>query len=573
MSRSGRWRVGYRSTHAIPKGPGDCCGNDDGNDEMMASAPGRAADARGTLARMAMAAGFLGLLLASYMTAWTGKGSVLVGAVFGVVGVYVVLRRPVVGVYILMTTFLFTYPAFLRGVGNLTINNVLGLMLVPLMFYEMVRDRSVWLLRFKPLILSGVIVAAMITSGIYYTNTSEYVEQTAQEKIERSQRAQGPALIQTRDAAAKFMTRFAFLVLFVFFVRTRGDLYGTVAIVVAALLFTYFSVSTGEGQFGWGTGRLRSLSEAGGAIYAGRNPNKLAFFAQFVLTLLWYARRAIKRPIWYPLWASVIGLTFIVIPLTGSRSGLLNLLFFILIVMLEGRFSYRKIVGIGFTTLFIVVQFAYQTSVLDLFLPEQTAQRLSRIGVNAQVIEEESLLASGSAQGRFRTAQSAVSIWEEYPVLGVGIGNFETERAAVDPFGVVGPPHNSYLWALAEGGILAFALYLWIFGWTLRRIHDLKWEYEARYGPMQLGWLVSALRTGLLGFLLFSFFADMWYHDFFYIIMGMCFVLIHLHEQYAATGQVPQRFSTGRSAPGGPVHAAASVRRAPVVTIPPALLR
>lgn len=543
-----------------------------GNDEMMAPVHGDGVGTRSLLTRIAMSAGFLGLLIASFVTAWTGAGSVLVGAMIAVIGVAVVLRRPVIGVFILMTTFLFTYPAFLRGVGNLTINNVLGLLLVPLMFYEMLRDRSSWLLRFKPFVLSAIIVGSMIVSSSYYTGTNEAVQQSAQEKIERSERAQGPALFQTRDAAAKFLTRFVFLVLFVFFVRTNRDLESVVGIIVAALLFTYFSVGIGEGVGGWGTGRLRSLSEAGGAIYAGRNPNKLAYFALFGLTLLWYARRIIKRPIWYPLWGAVTAITFIMIPLTGSRSGMLNLLIFMLVVMLEGRFNYRKIVGFAVVSLAIVTQFAYQTSVLDLLLPQQTAERLGNVGVRAEVLEEEGLATSGSLGGRFRTAQSAARVWLMHPIFGVGIGNFESERAVTDPFGTVGPPHNSYLWALAEGGIFVFALYIWLFAWTIRKIHGIQWEYEARYGPMRLGWLVAAMRTTLIGFLVFSFFADMWYHDFFYIIMGMALALIRLHDHYAETGQVPRSFMIGGT--GGEIRQAtpATPRRRPVIVPPPSFI-
>src|SRR5205085_4252843 len=323
------------------------------------------------------------------------------------------------------------------------------------------------------------------------------------------------------------------------------DLQLVVGILVAALLFTYFSIGTGEGIAGWGTGRLRSLGAAGGALYAGRNPNKLAYFALLVLTQLWYARRTIRSPILYPLWAVVTGITLIMVPLTASRSGILNLLVFVLIVMWEGKFNVRKLVAFAVVAMAIVVQFAYDASVIDLLLPSQTAQRLTNIGVNTEVLTEESYEATGSAGGRFRTAQAATRVWIEYPIFGVGIGNFETERAATDPFGVVGPPHNSYLWALAEGGVVVFALYIWLFWWTIRRIHEIRWEYEARYGPMKLGWLVAAMRTTLIGFLFYSFFADMWYHDFFYIIMGMALAIIHLHEQYAETGRVPERFAIG----------------------------
>jgi hypothetical protein len=115
-----------------------------------------------------------------------------------------VVRRPVVGVLILMTTFLFTYPAFLRGIGNLTINNVLGLLLVPTMLYQMLRDRSWWVIRFKPFLLLTTIVLSLLASSTFYSGQSEFVQQAEQAKIEASARAQGPALFQTRNEAANW---------------------------------------------------------------------------------------------------------------------------------------------------------------------------------------------------------------------------------------------------------------------------------------------------------------------------------------------------------------------------------
>jgi hypothetical protein len=291
---------------------------------------------------------------------------------------------------------------------------------------------------------------------------------------------------------------------------------------------------------------LRVLGETGAAVYAGRNPNKLAYFALFGLTLLWYARRAIKSPIAYPFWFVATAIAFITIPLTGSRSGLLNLLFFFAIVLMEGRFSYRKVAGLALVTIFITVQFGYNLSVVDLLFPEDVATRLTRFDVRAEILEEEGLEAAGSAEGRVRTAQAAVRVWQGYPAFGVGIGNFESERAATDPFGTIGPPHNSYLWALAEGGIVTFGLYLWVYYWVFRKLRSIEWEYQARFGPVGLGWLVSGMRTALLGFLLFSFFADMWHHVLFYIIIGICLAVIRLHDVYAETGQVPGPFTIGR---------------------------
>ena len=486
------------------------------------------------------------LLIGAFQLASSGGGLAILGGVGAIVGAAVVIRRPSLGIMVYLTTFLFTYPSFLRGVGNFTINNMLGLILLPLMLYGMLREGDWWFVRLRPVFLCGAIVAVMVGSGMMYTPSTEYGQVVENEKIARSQRAQGPALIQTRDAGTKFTTRFAFLLFFVFFIRTPRDLKTVVLMIVACLMLTYFSVSSEAGPFGWGTGRLRVLGESGAAVYAGRNPNKLAYFALFGLTLLWYSRRAIRNVLLYPFWFVGTAIAFITIPLTGSRSGLLNLLFFIAIVLLEGRFNYRKVFGLTLVTFFIVVQFGYDISVVDILFPETVAQRLTQFDIRPELLEQEGLEAEGSAEGRVRTAQSAWRVWRLHPILGTGIGNFESERAATDPFGTYGPPHNSYLWALAEGGLVVFSLYMALYLWVYQRLRGIEWEYDARFGPVDLGWLVSGMRTALVGFLIFSFFADMWHHVLFYIIIGMCIALIRLHQVYAETGQVPQPFTIGR---------------------------
>jgi len=499
----------------------------------------------GAMTRLWMLLAGLLLMLGSFRLAVSGGGPAAVGGFLAIVAGLLVLRRPAIGILIYLTTFLFTYPAFLRGVGNFTINNMLGLVLLPLMLYGLLREGNLWLVRFRPVALLAAVVALMIGSSVFYTPSTDYGVAADAQKIETSRRTQGPALIATRDAGAKFLTRFAFLLFFVFFIRSPRDVKLVIGVIVACLLLTYFSVGTAAGPAGWGTGRLRVMGQVGAAVYAGRNPNKLAYFALFGLTLLWYGRRAIRNPLLYPFWFVGTAITFVMIPMTGSRSGLLNLLLFITIVTFEGKFNYRKVLGLALVTFFVTVQFGYDVSVVDKLFPEEIAARLTRFDVRREALEE-GLAAQGSAEGRLRTAQATLRVWLSHPLLGVGIGNYETERAATDPYGTIGPPHDSYIWALAEGGLVVFSLFAAFFFYVFRELRRIEWEYQARYGPVGLGWLVQAMRTALIGFLFFSFFADMWHHVLFYIIMGLALALIRLHQVYAETGRVPEAFVVGR---------------------------
>ena len=70
----------------------------------------------------------LALGIAAYMgDQRLGLGAALVGLVF--VGL-LVLYKPHLGVLVILSTMLMSYPAALRGVGPFTINNMLGISLV-----------------------------------------------------------------------------------------------------------------------------------------------------------------------------------------------------------------------------------------------------------------------------------------------------------------------------------------------------------------------------------------------------------------------------------------------------------
>ena len=179
-------------------------------------------------------------------------------------------------------------------------------------------------------------------------------------------------------------------------------------------------------------------------------------------------------------------------------------------------------------------------SVLDALLPEVVAERLQKVELRTEVLGTGQV-AAGSLGRRFYNIQIATTMAVRHPIVGVGLGNFTAERALVDPTGLTAPPHNSYLSAWVEGGIVCLVLYLAIFFGIFRSLRGLERDYAARFGPVGLGWLVNAMRTAIIGFMVFSFFADMWIHILFYILVGMCLSIIHMHEVYAETGRLPTR--------------------------------
>ncbi len=499
---------------------------------------------RAQIVNFALAALVIVLALASTFFAVTGLGSAALLAVAGVASAVLIVRYPFLGVLIYLVTFLFTYPSALRGYGNLTINNMLGLLMVPLMLYGTLREGLGWFLKARPLLYLILVGVILLTAGRLY-NTQLPVEGRKAVELKRgfersefgARRFEGEDIVATREPAIKFITRFVFLLFFVFFVRTPGQLKAVVALLIGVLLATYFNLSAEAGPFGWGRGRLRVVGTPGTALYTGTNPNKLAFYALFVLTLLWYMRTRIKSALVYPLWAIATAIAAVIIPLTASRSGFLNLLVFVTIVLLEGRFSLRKVLGVALLAMVAIVQLGYGVSIIDVVLPGAVSERITEVAPGKLL--EEGELARGSFRRRFQSALAAAWMVGHNPLFGVGLDNYQNAREALEPTADIGPPHNSYLSATTEGGIVTLGLYLAMFVWIIRRLHELTSDYSARFGPVDMEWLVRAMRTTMVLFLLFSFVADVWVNIFFHTIVGLALCTIQLHRTYAETGRVP----------------------------------
>lgn len=511
----------------------------------MGNAISRAADANRAQA-IVLLVGLVVLLVGTTFTAATGAGGPILLLIAGILGGYAVIRYPFTGVMVFLITFLFTYPAPLRGSGNFTINNMLGAVLLPMLLFGTLREGPGWFFRLRPLAPLLVAVSILLSSGVFYNRTVGDSEGQATVEERRgldkemygARRTGGELLVRTRDPRVKIVTRMVFLLFFVFFVRTPAQIKVVVGLLLSVLLMSYLNVSSEAGELGWGRGRLRVVGEAGTALYTGTNPNKLAFYIIMCATFLWYMRTRIRSFLPWLVWLASFVACILAALMTGSRSGFLGLIVFLGIILMEGRFSYRKVAGLVLAAMLATVQIGYDVNVLEYVIPSETAGRLTQITGSGEVLGEGQS-AEGSFQKRARKFFEGVGLISYAPLLGVGLGNFETVQEVADPTGIGGPPHNSYLWAAVEGGLVTLAIYLYSLTWMLRRLADILKDYEGRFGPVDMRWMVASLRTLLLLFFFFSFFADVWIHIYFYVIAGLCLATIQLHRNYSETGAVP----------------------------------
>jgi O-antigen ligase len=335
-----------------------------------------------------------------------------------------------------------------------------------------------------------------------------------------------PELDATSVKLDRLVPRFVFLLFFVNFIRTYRDVKLVLWTIVVLILLTAVSAVPGPGNY-------RVVAAMG--ISSAGNPNWFAFFCEFGIALIWSYRHAIRRRWQWVLFSAIVGGLAIIVLMTASRSGLLNLLLLFALLTMQGRFSIKR----QLQTVLVIFLVGY------LGLPLLSSSHLERLG-NTLPGGSSETKGSGSGEDRIRTVKTGLKMIAREPLFGVGIGNFVWYHLQMSEAGESTAPHNSYLWAAAEGGIPVLLLYLMLFGYTFTSFRKV--EQEANHPELRA--IASGLRIGLLVFLSFSFFAEFWLNIMTYILVGLALVLRRLQERESLTtvaGVVPRAES---QAPG-----------------------
>jgi O-antigen ligase len=169
-------------------------------------------------------------------------------------------------------------------------------------------------------------------------------------------------------------------------------------------------------------------------------------------------------------------------------------------------------------------------------VPQQALDRITNIPGISRQDPNSSAAGEGSIERRKYTYEIGIKIWQKAPLVGVGPGNWPYVRFLTDPLRSAAAAHNSYLAALAEGGIITLALYALLFYVVIRDLlrceRDPRIVEQARRDGLE--WLLAATRICLIAFLVFSLFADLWDLVFSYFLLGVAAVLIERYRPMPA---------------------------------------
>ena len=347
-------------------------------------------------------------------------------------------------------------------------------------------------------------------------------------------------LDQSTSLLQRAIFQLVFVILCVAFIRTPHQLaLVTVFFVCTVLLTAATAVSPA----------LETASRAAAGtfgIYDARNSNRLAFFCLLVIPLIWFRMMASRSRLGRLAGSTgILGLGLTVL-LSGSRSGLLNLVLLPGLLTAHSHQKRRHGMAILVVTLLAI-------GLLPALVPQRILNRLATVTLTDSTGE-----AAGSVDKRWQVFSQGLKLFWQSPFLGVGVGNFRW-LAAMDPsYGEVLGTHNAYLLALVEGGLILLAAHVLLL-WQTNR--DLGKTANRALAAPQLGlhWLVVATRANIWLLAIFSLFAEVWKEGIFPLLIATAAVL-HTDIETPPNSAAPPN---GREPSPDRVHHPPPVRASP----------
>ena len=406
-----------------------------------------------------------------------------------------VFVRPLVGVGIMTAMFMLAaYPTLLADLGFLTINNLIGLCLAVVLLAQITSARDLSMFKPLPIILLTFIGIMLVIA----TAHSKFAFPTM--RVSQGTGQFGHALDKTADMMHDFWARLIFLLLFFAFVRDGRDTRAMFYVFALALFLAVPSALVN-----WWNGTLSHGFRTEASVTAGSNPNRLAMICLMEIACWWgwaITRGGGARVLTA---LSVIAGALLVILASGSRSGLLGTAVLGFLIQTGPRRYRLSVPQIALTL------FAAAIALLTIVPPEAWQRALAFSTENAHAGSTMSIVA------REQTIETAVQMVHDHYFLGIGLGNFRevSRQIYFDPF--FRPPHNSYVWAISEGGIFVVGAYLFLF---LRLWRDLNTAHRLMGRDPECVWVVIALRNVFYLYAFFAIFADLWLNPITYVLIG-----------------------------------------------------
>lgn len=433
------------------------------------------------------------------------------------IGGAVVLYKPHIGVLVIMSTMLMSYPDALKGVGPFTINNLLGASLALILAFQAYRTHDYWFLR-EPEVRLLIVIAAWFIF-VYAISDLFLPEKRLLPSVARTG-LEAREYGQSDDGARwvfELISRVAFLIFFVNWIKSPSQMRWVLYMLGVCVAVVIPTVGPDIAQ---SDTEYRITSEVAGWA---ANANRFAFMMNVGIALFIYLAGVVRPILMRLIFLGLAAASVPIVLLSASRSGFMGLGLIGFLYLLGPQISRRWKVASGCIALALAVL------AFNFVLTAEHQERLFNIN---PFEAEAGVEGSRSSEVRMTTLGEALTIIAKYPLTGVGLANFRWVNAIMhDSYK---PPHNSYMWSAAEGGIPATILYLTLFGFVYTRIQKLRPKF---YDHPTLPYLPEFLNLYLILLFFFSIFADVWLEVHIYFIVAISVVLSRWVEDEELRGR------------------------------------
>lgn len=289
--------------------------------------------------------------------------------------------------------------------------------------------------------------------------------------------------------------------------------------MIVLIFFEPFIQSLQGKGFVWNNGmwRLRGVTN-----YFG-HPNQLGGMTAANLPFLFYLLKYQRSKIWKIVYFILIIASLRVIMLTQSRTAFVGVMAFAFFVWL---FSKKKVISlIAISIIMIVTWHVSPPETRDRFLTLGMADRV----VTGRADHDE----AGSMYSRWVLIQRGFEAFKENPILGLGLNcymSFNGHR-----YGYFFPPHNTYIQALSEMGLVGTLAFLLVLIFTLRNL--IKSKKRLNFLPERnefLETMIIIVMVYLLVRMIVSMFGQELYDNYWWISAGLSVVILRIVNQKIA---------------------------------------
>ena len=242
-----------------------------------------------------------------------------------------------------------------------------------------------------------------------------------------------------------------------------------------------------------------------GGIYS--NPNDLAFSVVLTLPFCLAFLLTTKRAIVKVAWMVAILIMALALFMTASRAGFITLMIAGMVCLWHFGVRGRRFSLIAISLLTVAILLAVAGRPL--------MSRMGAIAGEASTQQQEK--AFESYEQRKFLMEKALQGIKEYPILGMGVRNFEVYS------GVWHDVHMTYLQIAVEGGIPSLILYLMFFA---RGFSNLRKLLRRRDLDSQTTLFVGALHSSMVGFVVGALFSPEAYQFFPYFAVAYTAALV-----------------------------------------------